>query len=283
MKLLCLIPFLLFIVNSGKAQTIEGIIFDKQTRQPLDYVQIGIPKKKIGTLSDVNGQFRLANAKIEPTDTIIFSYLGYEQKVIVLSELLVDDKLEVLLNKELIELPTSTINAKSFGKIKKIGYPKTKGKSKVTGWKNMPPDKNFYEIGERGSVIQLSEEVLVKSINFHIAKTDFDSLLFRVHLYDFEDGIIGKELTKNNIFVFTNIKKGWVKISMDDAPITLENDFIITLEWVEGWTNLTENIVLLSCKSNGGTNVSRDYYSDNSWNFSDNWHTGIFLEVKPAK
>ena len=251
--------------------------------RPLDYVQIGIPKKKIGTLSDVNGQFRLANAKIEPTDTIIFSYLGYEQKVIVLSEVLVDDKLEVLLNKELIELPTSTINAKSFGKIKKIGYPKTKGKSKVTGWKNMPPDKNFYEIGERGSVIQLSEEVLVKSINFHIAKTDFDSLLFRVHLYDFEDGIIGKELTKNNIFVFTNIKKGWVKISMDDAPITLENDFIITLEWVEGWTNLTENIVLLSCKSNGGTNVSRDYYSDNSWNFSDNWHTGIFLEVKPAK
>ena len=75
------------------------------------------------------------------------------------------------------------------------------GKKMVTGWINFPPHGNYYEIGERGTNILIEEEVLVKSVHFHLAKTNFDSLLFRVHVYDFKDG-----------FAEVKIKNAWYKL-----------------------------------------------------------------------
>ena len=185
---------------------------------------------------------------------------------------------EVLLEEKAIDLPMSTISGSTLGPVKKIGYPKTKGKKMVTGWMNFPPHGNYYEIGERGTNILIEEEVLVKSVHFHLAKTNFDSLLFRVHVYDFKDGKVGGELTNGNIFARTQAKKGWVKFDLEKFPIVLKNEVLVSIEWVQGWTENEENIVLISCGKKG-IELAK-LHQHNTWSIGKNRHVGIYLEVK---
>ncbi len=273
--------FLLFFGVSifAQAVVITGKVKNQSTKQPLAYVQIGIPSKKIGTLSNEAGQFTIKSEFLAKGDTILLTYLGYEPRSFVLDDSLIGIDWEIFLEEKAIDLPMFTISGSTLGPIKKMGYPKTKGKKIVTGWKNFPPDGNYYEIGERGTNIAINEEVLVKNVYFHLAKTDYDSLLFRVHFYDFKDGKIGKELTNDNIYAHTKIKKGWVKFNLETFPIILKNEVVVTLEWIQGWTKKRENIVLISCGKKG-KELAKFYQSD-TWHISKSHHVGIYLEVKP--
>lgn len=278
MKFFTILPLLFFCLSlSAQEVVISGNVKDQTTQEPLAYVQIGIPGKKIGTLSNEAGQFTFKSEYLEKGDTILFTYLGYETQEFVLDDSLIGADWVIFLEEKAIALPMTTISSRTLGAVKRIGYPKTKGKNKVTGWMNFPPDGNYFKIGERGTTIALDEEVLVKSISFHLAKTDYDSLLFRVHFYDYKDGEIGMELTNDNIYASTKAKKGWVKFDLEKFPIILKNEVLVTIEWVQGWTKMEKNIVLISCGKNG-KEVSKNF--QNNWTISENQHVGIYLEVK---
>jgi len=278
MRFFTILPLLFFCLSMlAQGGIITGKVKDQTTQEPLAYVQIGIPNKKIGTLSNEAGQFTIKSEYLEKGDTIICAYLGYQAQEFVLDDSLIGTDLVILLEGKAIALPMTTISSRTLGAVKSIGYPKTKGKKKLTGWMNFPPNGNYFEIGERGTTIALDEEVLVKSVSFHLAKTDYDSLLFRVHFYDFKDGEIGMELTKSNVYAYTEAKKGWVKFDLEKFPIILKNEVLVTIEWVQGWTKKEENMVLISCGKKG-KEISKNF--QNNWTISENHHVGIYLEVK---
>ena len=133
------------------------------------------------------------------------------------------------------------------------------------------------EIVELFKTPPIGEEVLVKSASFHLLKTNFDSLLFRVHFYEFDNGKIGKELTNDNIYVHTKLKKEWIKFDLEKYPLILKNKVLVTIEWVKGWTKEEHNMVLIACGKNGNE-VSRNF--QNHWTISEHHHVGIYLEVK---
>ena len=275
--------FLLFFSSSIFAQAIviTGNVKDQETKKPLAYVQIGIPSKKIGTLSNEIGQFTFKSESLAKGDTIFLAYLGYKSRSFILGDSIIGIDWEVLLEEKAIDLPMSIVSGSTLGPVKKIGYPRTKGKKIVTGWMNFPPDGNYFEIGERGTNIALNEEVLVKSVHFHLTKTNYDSLLFRVHFYDFKKGKVGAELTNDNIYALTEIRKGWVKFDLEKFPIILKNEVVVTIELIRGWTEKKENIVLISCGKKGKELAK--FYQHETWTVSDNHHVGIYLEVKSLK
>ncbi len=73
---LILTPFFLLAQKSTKA-TLRGTVYDKVTTQPISFATIKLEGASLGTSSDINGFFSLAD--IPPgTYSVVVSYLGYE-------------------------------------------------------------------------------------------------------------------------------------------------------------------------------------------------------------
>lgn len=73
--LVCL-PFLLFAQKADKG-TVRGNVFDKETAQPLAFARVQIEAVSMGTSTDVNGFFSIAEIPVG-TYQLKVSYLGYE-------------------------------------------------------------------------------------------------------------------------------------------------------------------------------------------------------------
>lgn len=67
----------LLIGLAAQAQyTVEGKITDVSGRQPLAFVNVGIPGQSSGTSTDIDGKFKLTSA--QPVQKIVCTYVGYE-------------------------------------------------------------------------------------------------------------------------------------------------------------------------------------------------------------
>lgn len=75
----------IFIAGFAKAQTIEinGKVTDNNGNQPLTGVTIAAKVARSGAITDVDGNFSL---KANPKDTLVFSFIGYIKKEIVVGE-----------------------------------------------------------------------------------------------------------------------------------------------------------------------------------------------------
>lgn len=82
-----LLPALLFFIMSFTAfaqeTLITGIITNKEN-EPLIGANIYVKQKSLGTGADMDGNFVLKN--VQPGDTLVFSYIGYEKQEIVFEE-----------------------------------------------------------------------------------------------------------------------------------------------------------------------------------------------------
>lgn len=76
-KLLRFTLILLFSLSFSFAQNIKGITFDEETNKPIRGVHVYFKNTDKGTLTNINGKFKLSVSKINKKDTIIFSHIGY--------------------------------------------------------------------------------------------------------------------------------------------------------------------------------------------------------------
>lgn len=270
----------LFIGSGSNAQVIQGTVLDEASKEPLSYLQIGVVNKKIGVLSDEKGQFRLDSQKIEESDSLLFSYLGYEGKTILLKDLIKSPI--VVLQKQVFDLPKINVAAAALTKNKTLGYNKTNSKLMTVGWSG--PSKNIIDnpVGERGTVIKLKgKAALVKNVNFHIANNEFDSVTCRVHLYTIKNGLPDKEIAEKNIFVKTSKKYGWVKVPLDHLEIIIQEDIIVTIEWVKAWKKEPITGEGLHFSSGFfGKIIWREATHRTNWRENSKYRMGIFLDVK---
>ncbi|MGE0019658.1 MAG: DUF5686 family protein [Draconibacterium sp.] len=71
--------FITFYALSVSAQEITGNVYDEKTNEPIPFVNIWFKGTNQGTISDMNGDFKLPLVK---KDTLYFSSVGYFQKEI---------------------------------------------------------------------------------------------------------------------------------------------------------------------------------------------------------
>ncbi|MEO8398972.1 MAG: TonB-dependent receptor, partial [Ignavibacteriaceae bacterium] len=110
-----LIIFFLFVYELIFAQTVSvnGKILDEQTNQPLFNANISILNKPAsGTSSNQNGEFALSQVKFKE-DTLIFSYVGYTSKIILV------DKKNIIVSLIPKIIPSQTVLIK--GSIGEVG------------------------------------------------------------------------------------------------------------------------------------------------------------------
>jgi len=89
--------------DSTKTLNIKGQIFDKQTKQPLPFVTVGIVDENIGTVSNFDGVFAL---KISPKlllTTIQVSHLGFKSQQIPI-QAFIEQKVDIFLETEYVSI-----------------------------------------------------------------------------------------------------------------------------------------------------------------------------------
>ncbi len=106
--------------DSTKILSIKGQIFDKQTKNPLPFVSVGIMEENLGTISNFDGFFTL---KILPkfyNTVVIISHLGFKSQQIPI-QAFIDHKVDIFLETEYISIQEVIIrNIDPIEVIKKV-------------------------------------------------------------------------------------------------------------------------------------------------------------------
>ena len=228
MRLLIFIFFLnqtLFLF----AQTFTGNVIDFNTKQPIEYVSIGVKNKDIGTISNNNGEFKITLSKENIKDSIRFSMIGYESKTYSITDLInrfPNLLCLIYLNKKEIELKEIIIRPKVY-KQKVLGNDIT-SRFGQAGFGNSPLG---HEIGTLMKI--KSSPCFIEDIKFNVSICDFDSIFFRLNIYKLDVNGEPECILKQPIYIQAskkNIKEDLI-IDMKKYNIKVESDFIITIEF----------------------------------------------------
>ncbi|QGY46546.1 carboxypeptidase-like regulatory domain-containing protein [Maribellus comscasis] len=100
-----LVILLTIIYTGAFSQGITGIIKDRKTQEAIPYANIWIKSTTTGTMSDVEGRFKM---KLEKDDTLCVSSLGYQKREIPFLEI-TENPYTVFMQEEVRELSEVTV------------------------------------------------------------------------------------------------------------------------------------------------------------------------------
>lgn len=223
-----IISILLFVTNvyaTEPSSKVSGQIID-EFQSPVAYAHIGIIGETNGTITDENGRFSIDISGMTPEDSLFISSVGYHTKKIGFSEVSAIKEITITLKTKSYSTEEAIITAKK-SKLVTFGRNKPGGNS---GW-------NFSGIAtgnEAGMTFKNNQGVYISEFRFHVSATNFDSLLYRINVYE----IVENELThinREDILIVSDITNGWIQINLDDHLITTDQDFAVTVEVLTGW------------------------------------------------
>jgi hypothetical protein len=226
--------FILIFFSSSMvlAQTIlKGAVIDTVTNKPVPYVSIGIISKPDGTVSNASGEFEITlDEKITDNDTVVFSSIGYQSKAFLVGDL----------KRKFKEVPLSISLKKSVYELKQVVIASKHAHAKILGYETN--SKLFglgfgtNSLGSQGGVrIPIKHpNTNIESLSFFIIQNPFESLTFRVNIYEFNDGKPGNNILNDNvIFKVGNKQAGKITVDLTKYNIYVNKDVLIALEWIE--------------------------------------------------
>ena len=177
---LSLIVLLCITLTSQNA--IRGIVVMHADKSPIPYVNIGIPDKDIGTLTDINGNFFLdVRRSTIKNPQIKFSAIGFESVEMDYEDLLQRDSIFMIPKN--YEIENIDIKSKPLGKEVTLGKRIDKKVAEIALGSSA---KLGYEIGTK---IKIKQKVWIKSVHFGLSDSTSDSILFRVHVYEMTNDV----------------------------------------------------------------------------------------------
>ncbi|MFK7772213.1 MAG: carboxypeptidase-like regulatory domain-containing protein [Saprospiraceae bacterium] len=267
--------FLVIITTYLHGQTISGMVLNKDSQIPIEFVNIGVLENPNGTVSSENGEYKL---NLNETDqTIRFSSIGFESQTFLKEDLAKVEK--VYLQPITYDIGMVNINSKRFEKQKKIGK-RIRSRINTSAWGG----SKFSGL-EIGVPIKIKKESLLKSAHFGILKSSTSNTRLRVNIYEFKNGKIGKNLMTENLLVKVQDIIKYGKIDLSHLNLVVTGDVLLSLETVE--QKEAENFYLIF-----GTGV---FFKGNIFTrdasqatfrkeeINDRSRIGAFLKVKQVK
>jgi len=215
--------------NPAFAQIYSGTVYDAKTKEPLPFVSIGVMNKGKGTVAQADGKFTIDLPDELNNDTMKFSMVGYRPVFFIVSKFktsFANAQATIYLEEQVNELSAVIIRPKNM-KTLTLG----------NGYDNPSVSAGFEsdDLGsEAGTVMKVKDgrTYYLKTAVFNISRCSYDSILFRVNIYDFKSGHPGEIIQSLPLYV--KVVKDQKKIMLDLTPynITVEDDFLLSLEWI---------------------------------------------------
>ncbi len=232
-KVALLLILSLFVSNFYAQQSVAGSVVDADTNLPLPFVNIGIIKKGVGTVSDEEGIFNFLfdSSILTPMDTLRVSSMGYKSYDVPVSQFFNQKQgsLSIRLAPEIMEL-SEVIVAASKRK-QKSKTDKIEGYTYAGQLKNGTWEGDGALGGELVTTIKISKKLRrLNAFYFYILQNTSDSLLIRLNLYEGNTMYPEKKLTDQTILYTLKTKAGKVGIDLTSYDLEVRDDFSIGIE-----------------------------------------------------
>jgi hypothetical protein len=251
--------FFAFSFSSLKAQLLVGSVKDKDEKA-VSFVNIGIPAKAFGIITDENGNFEFKQTSEKDTDTMQVSCIGYQTIYLSFAnfKLHCQTKVPIHLTEAVYTLATTTVRpnefevrtlgAKNVSELECISIGKFTSKDtaavRIAREKGMGEKSIGIEIGNKIS-INKGHQTFIDKIEFKTCVGPKDTAIYRVNVY-----VEGKTLKRimtpvgmvkvvNNVNVLKEgiIVKAIGKTEVHSIDVSKQNievfdDFIVALECI---------------------------------------------------
>jgi hypothetical protein len=216
--LVLLIPGLIF----GQAQ--KRKVLSCETNSGIGYVNVGIIGKNIGTVTDESGNFTIDLDDTYNNDSLRFSMIGYESKTYIVSQFKGDSIKNVCLKPVVYKLREVNV---IYHRPREI----TLGDSVTSN--DLRSGFAYNDLGsELGIKVHVRGLVKLKDINFNVAVCTYDSVTYRLNIYQFESKTEYKNILTVPIYIsFSKAKiNDVITFDLKKYSIIVEEDVLITLE-----------------------------------------------------
>jgi hypothetical protein len=250
------IPFLIVMLTSAKVVfsqtppteyiTLRGKVVDTENNLPLPYVSVGVLNKSQGTVSDSLGQFAFSITTENISDSLQFSIIGYHSFRVAVKDFInnSDKPIKLTANVTLLRevhvtssnsrKNTEAIGRQSSGKLIQASIHNKTSADETVG----------SEMGMRYKIDK--NNAILKDFNFYISANNFNSIIFRINIYSVKNDLPDTLINNKQIFTtINNFKTGWIKIALEEYSLTVRNDIIITVQWVESRMDKKENPITI--------------------------------------
>jgi hypothetical protein len=222
-----LIVISLLISITVSAQNITGILINENGNKPVEFVNIGIAGKNVGTVSDMNGKFSLlVDAKYD-NDTLMISCIGYNPLTLKISDLRKNQDIRLMLQEKTYALHEVVIKPKAFRQ-KTLGV--------TTKLRNMQAGFKENLLGyECGVLMKNRKAALIKKVDIHIASCSYDTIFYRLNIYEVNAKKVFVNILKEPIYIKMpkdQVNKE-IQIDLTAKNIIVVGDFVVTLEHVK--------------------------------------------------
>lgn len=223
-RLFALIFLLSF--NLANGQTISGFVINEDNGQAIEYTNIGIVGKNIGTVSDYQGKFSIDINSLYDNDSLLFSSIGYFPKQVKVSELR-NGAVKIALKEKVYEIKQVVIKPHIY-KPKTLGVT-TRFKKIAAGFKD---NLLGYEMG---IMMDVKKSAKVKSVNLNFSVCTYDSIFYRLNIYKVTKPLVFENILENPIYISVtkNDIKETVRINLERYNLVMEGDFLVTIEHVK--------------------------------------------------
>lgn len=225
-----LILFQLLLLSSFSQEIkMTGTIADAETKNPVEFVNIGIANKNKGTISDQDGLFGLSVPRRFLNDSLTVSHVNYYPATISIDNF---TGKTIFLRPKINELPEVIVSNKKK-RNRKIGV---KSYNPLLWLGALSEDMDIIENAQRINIP--NKPVRVKYVNIYL-RTGFsaDSSFVRVNFYKNLDNKPDKKIVFENIVRKKKIEPGWLQIDLTDQYIYLEEDFFVGVEFIPDFKN----------------------------------------------
>ena len=198
-KLILTLLILPTLLSAQERVTVKGRIINEQG-EAVEYVQVGVPKHHIGTISTVDGHFNIT----VPCDTLEFFHVSYEPAAFSVTG--PADNVVIVLHEQ--ELPPAVFIGGNT-KEKYLVHPGLKINEKIGG-------ADFYRPGgggkgsELGCIAKVKKPFLIRDIRFTILDNHIPGCVASINVYNIEED--------SEAFVNVLHKPMYINIVESDTP-----------------------------------------------------------------
>ena len=226
---LFLFVFLLGLAVLNAQYILQGQVVDALTKDPLPFVNIGVLKKELGTVSNEDGFFFLEVPDVYATETLRLSMIGFDTRDFQVAEL----ETILLSNNTLVLAEQTTFLEEVVLTAEKNWDTRISGNSStskllITGFTS----------NQLGNEIALFVKVkktpaYIDGIQFSVVENIYPEVRFRVNVYSSTYSFPDENILKENIFVTLKQSEGLISVDLKEYDILVEDDVFISLEWID--------------------------------------------------
>jgi hypothetical protein len=232
------------VSSSGKATTIAVRVLDAEDKTPLPYVNVGIPGKNLGTVTQEDGTFMLDIDSLLVNDSLAISTAGYKMQRISLKKI----PAIILLDRRSGGLPEAVVT-QGVRRRKILGNATT---SKLVSV-GLPTRFLGAEIGVRMTPGKRPRHL--ERFHCHVSDTRVDSAVFRLNIYRMIDGK-PENIMQRSILLSIRSGPGDYSVDLSGLNLSLSGDILVSLELLKIYSVLP---------SPGGVFFSAAFFNSGTW------------------